>query len=60
MSKAYDKFLMAAAKKRARAVRMRDAGKTLAFIGEKLGVSPQRAKQLIEKETLLKTSVKVK
>lgn len=46
-NKAYQAMLIAAAMRRRRALQLQRQGKTLREIGEKLGVSGERARQMI-------------
>lgn len=47
MKTPYTAYLADAAKRRAIAIRLRDQGKTLAFIGDKLGITRARVHQIV-------------
>jgi orotate phosphoribosyltransferase-like protein len=51
MTLAQSKFLEAAARRRKRALAMREKGLTFVEIGAKLGISPQRAQVIVARES---------
>lgn len=51
MATAQERFMAQAAKRRAQAVKLREKGKTLQEIGDKMGVSRQRVSQWLALES---------